>query len=117
MRRIVSVQEAPGCAVLTSTSASRRWWFWRFWPRSILLGQNRVNSVGAVGLLLPPSRPEFGQVDEIDLAVFSIADVGERSRTLAVTELPWRGLWGAGGVLRQPSKPAQVSRRYRGLPG
>jgi len=106
MRRIVSVRDAPGCAVLTSTSASRRWWFWRFWPRSILLGQNRVDSVGAVGLLLPPSRPDFGQVDEIDLAVFSIADVGERSRTLAVTELPWRGLWGAGGVLRQPAKPA-----------
>jgi len=48
MRRIVSVRDAPGCAVLTSTSASRRWWFWRFWPRSILLGQNRVDLVGAV---------------------------------------------------------------------
>ena len=91
--------------------------FWRFRPRSILLGQNRVDSVGAAGLLLPPTRPDVGEVDEIDLAVFSIANVGVRSRTVAVTKRPWRGLWGAGGVLRQPLKPAQVSRSHRGLPG
>jgi len=36
---------------------------------------------------------------------------------VAVTELSWRGLWCAGGVLRQPPKPAQVNRSYRGLPG
>jgi len=91
--------------------------FWRFCWRSILRGRNRLDSLGAISLLLPASRADFGLVDEIDLAVFSIADVGERSRTVAVTERPWRGLWGAGGVLRQPPKPAQVSRSYRGLPG
>jgi len=91
--------------------------FWRFRRRSILLGRNRHDLLGAVGLLLPASRADFGQVDEIDFAVFSIADVGGRSRTVTVTKRPWRGLWSAGGVLRQPPKPAQVSRSYRGLPG
>jgi len=91
--------------------------FWRFGRRSILLGRNRLDSLGAVGLLLPASRADFGPVDEIDFAVFSITDVRGRSRTVAVTERPWRGLWGAGGVLRQPPKPAQVSRSYRELPG
>jgi len=79
----------------------------RFW--SILAGSSRPTA--------PTGRADFGQVDEIDLAVFSITDVGGRSRTVAVTELSWRGLSGAGGVLRQPPKPAQVSRSYRGLPG
>jgi len=84
MRRIVSVRDARGCTVLTSTSAPRRWWFWRFRRRSILLGRNRLDFLGAGGLLLPGSRADFGQVDENDLAVFSIADVGGRSRTVAV---------------------------------
>jgi len=83
----------------------------------MLLGRNRLDSLGAVGLLRSASRADFGEVDEIDFAVFSIAAVGGRSRTVAVTKRPWRGLWGTGGVLRQIPKPAQVSRSYRGLPG
>jgi len=47
----------PGCEIFCQHPWSRK-----RPSRSHRLGRNQVDSVGAEGLLLPPSRPDFGQV-------------------------------------------------------
>jgi len=55
--RAMDASSRPQCEILRQHSRSRK-----RRSRSHRLGQNRVDSVGAVGLLLPPTRPDFGQV-------------------------------------------------------
>ena len=72
-------------------------------------------------ILALSSEVDFYSSTTGDLVVFSTADLGGRFSLVATgcgrAEASIVRTEALGGVLRQPPKPALVSRTYRGLPG